>query len=116
MPRTDKENLEDTRPGDAPEFPDDEEKVAVIEESFFPEEEKEGETGEPMEETEQPTLFEGDKVYNELQISLRDIKESLQRNKKKFENIKLEKSILDKRQQEILEAIEDFEQRMAEKE
>ena len=119
MPETSKEN---TWPKDAPHFPDDE-----IEESADLQEEKEGSTGEPMEETEgelegeekeeeQPSLFEGDKVYNELQISLREIKESLQKNKKKYESIKLEKSILDKRQQEILEAVEDFEQRMSEKE
>lgn len=121
MPETNEEELEKTwnaEDPDEPRFPDEEigeelpeeeEKgVKTIEEPFFSEEE--------LTEEEQPSLFAGDRVYNELQISLKDIKESLKRNKKKLAAVQLEKEIYERREKEILEAIEDYEKQRQEAE
>lgn len=124
------ENLEDTRPGEEAEltkFPDEEESRDVPifneeghsneeppEESF--EEEKEGETGEVMEESEQPFLFEGDKVYNALHTALTDINDCLKRTNKKLDHTKVEKEVLLTRKKEIQEALEVYEKQRSEKE
>jgi len=112
MAQSKQENLEDTWPGDAPNFPDEDIGEAP---DFNEEESANGEIPEQTEE-EQPFLFEGDKVYNALHTALTDINDSLKKTEKKLDHTKIEKEILQKRKAEIQEAIEVYEKQRAEAE
>jgi hypothetical protein len=104
-----------------PQFPDEEEeKVNVIEEPFFPEEEEvellEEEAEEKEGKPEQPFLFEGDKVYNVLHTALTDVNEELKKVDKQIDNKKLEKSLLINKKEELQEAIKIYEKQRADSE
>jgi len=112
MAQSKQENLEDTWPGDAPNFPDED----IGEALDFNEEESGNEEIPEQTEEEQPFLFEGDKVYNALHTALTDINDSLKKTEKKLDHTKIEKEILQKRKAEIQEAIEVYEKQRAEAE
>jgi hypothetical protein len=120
MEQKEPRNPEDTWPGDAPNFPDEE-----IGEEPDMEEPKEGETGVEMEKTEggltgeeeeQPFLFEGDKVYNALHTALTDVNEDIKKCDKALDNKKLEKKLLQKRKEELQDAIKIYKNQQSEKE
>ena len=119
MPQAKQGNLEDTWPGDAPNFPEEDigEEPDLEEEGHGNEEiPEEGEDKPEQIEEEQPFLFEGDKVYNALHTALTDINDSLKKTEKKLDHTKIEKEILQKRKVEIQEAIEIYEKQRAETE
>lgn len=95
-------------------FPDEEEeKINVIEEPFFPEEEEielPEDEAEGKKKPEQPFLFEGDKVYNVLHTALTDVNEELKKVDKQIDNKKLEKSLLIDKKEELQEAIKIYEE------
>ena len=119
MAQAKQENLEDTWPADAPNFPDEdigEEPDLEEGEPGNEESTDEGEDKPEQTEEEQPFLFEGDKVYNALHTALTDINDSLKKTEKKLDHTKIEKEILQKRKAEIQEAIEVYEKQRAEAE
>lgn len=87
---------------------DDETKVAIptVEEPFFSEEELKEEEAKESEE-EQPSLFEGDNIFNQLHLSLTEVNESLTKIDKQIEGKQTEKKLLLKRKKGLEEAIED---------